>query len=66
MKSFNLITPPSEKIAGGFQQVSKKEGCLGEGIFARLLFRTKSAAGMGSGSSLRQQRGKDRKNCFLT
>jgi len=29
--------PPSEKIAGGFQQAGKKEGGLGEGIFARLL-----------------------------
>ena len=28
--------PPPEKIAGGFQQGGKKEGGLGEGIFARL------------------------------
>ena len=28
--------PPSEKIAGGFQQAGKKEGGWGEGIFARL------------------------------
>ncbi len=28
--------PPPEKIAGGFQQAGKKEGGLGEGIFARL------------------------------
>jgi len=42
----NLLTPPtaqfevppsSEKIAGVFQQAGKKEGGLGEGIFARLL-----------------------------
>jgi hypothetical protein len=32
-----LVPPPSEKIAGGFQQAGKKEGGLGEGIFARLL-----------------------------
>jgi len=31
-----LVPPPSEKIAGGFQQAGKKEGSLGEGIFARL------------------------------
>jgi len=36
--SFLLLVPPaSEKIAGGFQQAGKKEGGLGEGIFARLL-----------------------------
>ncbi|MBU2544792.1 hypothetical protein KJ618_05015 [Patescibacteria group bacterium] len=29
--------PPSEEIAGGFQQAGKKEGGWGEGIFARLL-----------------------------
>ena len=29
--------PPSEKIAGGFQQAGKKEGGLGEEIFTRLL-----------------------------
>ena len=29
------VPPPSEKIAGGFQQAGKKEGGLGEGIFAR-------------------------------
>jgi len=31
------VPPPSEKIAGGFQQAGKKEGGWGEGIFARLL-----------------------------
>jgi hypothetical protein len=31
------VSPPPEKIAGGFQQAGKKEGGLGEGIFARLL-----------------------------
>ena len=35
--SFFLSAPPSEKIAGGFQQAGKKEGGLGEGIFDRLL-----------------------------
>jgi hypothetical protein len=34
---FVSAPPPSEKIAGGFQQAGKKEGGLGEGIFARLL-----------------------------
>ena len=33
---FLSATPP-EKSAGGFQQAGKKEGGLGEGIFARLL-----------------------------
>jgi len=28
MNSFNLIAPPSEKIAGGFQQAGKKEGTM--------------------------------------
>lgn len=28
----NISVPPSEKIAGGFQQAGKKEGGLGEGI----------------------------------
>src|SRR3989344_2962550 len=32
-----LSVPPSEKIAGGFQQAGKKGGGWGEGIFARLL-----------------------------
>ena len=32
-----LEAPPPEKSAGGFQQAGKKEGVLGEGIFARLL-----------------------------
>ena len=32
-----LSAPPLEKSAGGFQQAGKKEGGLGEGIFARLL-----------------------------
>src|SRR3989338_3482618 len=31
-----LSAPPPEKSAGGFQQAGKKEGGLGEGIFARL------------------------------
>jgi hypothetical protein len=34
---FVSAPPPPEKIAGGFQQAGKKEGGLGEGIFARLL-----------------------------
>ncbi len=32
------VPPPSEKTLSGFQQAGKKEGGLGEGIFARLLF----------------------------
>jgi hypothetical protein len=39
------IPPPSEKIAGGFQQAGKKEGGLGEGIFARLLSAPKARQG---------------------
>ncbi len=33
---FRYAPPPSEKIAGGFQQAGEKEGGWGEGIFARL------------------------------
>jgi len=40
-----LVPPPSEKIAGGFQQAGKKEGGLGEGIFARLLTAPKARLG---------------------
>jgi len=40
-----LVPPPSEKIAGGFQQAGKKEGGLGEGIFARLLSAPKARQG---------------------
>jgi len=36
---------PAEKIAGGFQQAGKKEGGLGEGIFARLLSAPKARQG---------------------
>ena len=44
--SFYLsVPPPSEKIAGGFQQAGKKEGGLGEGIFARLLSAPKARLG---------------------
>ena len=32
-----LVPPPSEKTLFGFQRAGKKEGGLGEGIFARLL-----------------------------
>ena len=39
------VPPPSEKIAGGFQQAGKKEGGLGEGIFARLLSAPKARQG---------------------
>jgi len=39
------VPPPSEKIAGGFQQAGKKEGGLGEGIFARLLTAPKARQG---------------------
>ena len=39
------VPPPSEKIAGGFQQAGKKEGGLGEGIFARLLSAPKARLG---------------------
>jgi hypothetical protein len=58
-------TPPPEKFCPSAKQAGKKEGGLGEGIFARLLCRAKRGCGVGSGSSLRQQRGKARKNCFL-
>ena len=37
--------PPPEKSAGGFQQAGKKEGGLGEGIFARLLTAPKARLG---------------------
>jgi len=40
--SFSVSSPP-EKIAGGFQQAGKKEGGLGEGIFARLPKRSPAA-----------------------
>ncbi len=42
---YSLVPPPSEKIAGGFQQAGKKEGGLGEGIFARLLSTPKARQG---------------------
>jgi len=42
---YSLVPPPSEKIAGGFQQAGKKEGGLGEGIFARLLSAPKARQG---------------------
>jgi len=41
---FLSATPP-EKSAGGFQQAGKKEGGLGEGIFARLLSAPKARQG---------------------
>ena len=40
-----LSVPPPEKSAGGFQQAGKKEGGLGEGIFARLLTAPKARLG---------------------
>ena len=40
-----LSAPPPEKIAGGFQRAGKKEGGLGEGIFARLLTAPKARLG---------------------
>jgi len=39
------VPPPPEKSAGGFQQAGKKEGGLGEGIFARLLTAPKARLG---------------------
>jgi len=42
---FLSVPPPSEKIARGFQQAGKKEGGLGEGIFARLLSAPKARQG---------------------
>jgi hypothetical protein len=44
--SFPLsVPPPSEKTLSGFQQAGKKEGGLGEGIFARLLSAPKARQG---------------------
>ena len=40
-----LVPPPSEKTLSGFQQAGKKEGDLGEGIFARLLSAPKARQG---------------------
>ncbi len=59
--SFLSAPPPPEKTLSGFQQAGKKEGGLGEGIFARLLS-AEGAAEVGSSSSLRQQGSKARKN----
>ena len=56
-----LVPPPSEKIAGGFQQAGKKEGGLGKINFCPPAFRAKGAARVGSGSFLRQQEDKARK-----
>ena len=42
---FLPVPPPPEKSAGGFQQAGKKEGGLGEGIFARLLTAPKARLG---------------------
>jgi len=39
------VPPPSEKMLSGFQQAGKKEGGLGEGIFARLLSAPKARQG---------------------
>ena len=44
--SFSVsVPPPSEKTLSGFQQAGKKEGGLGEGIFARLLSAPKARQG---------------------
>ena len=56
------VPPPSEKIAGGFQQAGKKEGGSGGRNFCPPAFRAEGAAGVGSGSFLRQQENKARKN----
>ncbi len=42
---YYLVPPPSEKTLSGFQQAGKKEGGLGEGIFARLLSAPKARQG---------------------
>jgi hypothetical protein len=68
----NVSAPPSALLRQSYegqaekirfvQQAGKKEGGLGEGIFARLLCPPKAGCGVGSGSSLRQQGSKARKN----
>ena len=52
----SLSVPPSEKIAGGFQQAGKKEGGWGEGIFARLLLSGGMAEGGFGGNSAMPER----------
>jgi len=65
------ITPPPEKFCPSAKQAGKKEGGLGEGIFARLLCPPKADWGWEAAlfaclsADRRQQRGKARKNCFL-
>ena len=59
------VPPPSEKIAGGFQQAGKKEGGLGEGIFARLL---SAEGGMGwkSVSAIPALAGRQNRKIFVS
>jgi len=64
--SFPLsVPPPSEKIAGGFQQAGKKEGDLGEGIFACLL---SAEGGMGweSVSAIPALAGRQNRKIFVS
>jgi len=64
--SFILSIPPaSEKIAGGFQQAGKKEGGLGEGIFACLL---SAEGGMGweSVSAIPASAGRQNRKIFVS
>jgi len=62
--SFLSALPPSEKIAGGFQQAGKKEEGLGEGIFARLLTAPKARLGWERLRSLAPSR-EAKQNIFL-
>lgn len=55
------VPPPSEKIAGGFQQAGKKEGGLGEGIFARLLSAPKARQGWEAARSCVSRKAKSAK-----
>jgi len=57
--------PPSEKIAGGFQQAGKKEGGLGEGIFARLLS-VEGGIGWESVSAIPASAGRQNRKIFVS
>jgi len=65
----HAIAPPKNRAKP--KQAGKKEGSLGERIFARLLCPPKADWGWEAAlfaclsADRRQQRGKARKNCFL-